>query len=66
MLSLSRCYVVPTYLVFGMAASYLNLVTAHRRPLRLLVCWDRWHITRLAAGSAALFTICVLFVKVFA
>lgn len=54
--SLSRCYVVPTYLMFGACAAYLNLVWIHTRSGEPLVIWDRGHAIRLAAASATAFS----------
>ena len=66
LLTLSRCYVVPTYLIIGIGAVYLNLAGALGSPRRLLVWWDRRHVQQLAAGSATLFVSLFVFVKVFA
>ena len=52
--TLSRCYVVPTYLVFGTAAAYLALWQQHVNQGRLLVWFDRVHLTRLIGSSLAL------------
>ena len=53
--SLSRAYVVSTYLMLGTQVAYLNLASAHLHPRRLLVSWDRGHLWRLAACSAMVF-----------
>lgn len=53
--SLSRCYVVPTYLVFGTCAAYLNLVWIHTESGEPLVVWDRFHLFRLVSASACTF-----------
>ena len=55
MMSLSRCYVVPTYMVAAIGAVYVNLVRAHVKPVSLLVRWDLTNVIRLATSSAALF-----------
>ena len=54
--SLSRCYVVPTYLLIGSCAAYLNLVWIHTASGEPLVIWNRLHAVRLSVASAAAFT----------
>lgn len=65
MFSLSRCYVVPTYLVFGMVTAYVNLVRTQLYPRRLLAAWDQQHVTHLVAGSGALLAGLFVFVRIF-
>lgn len=55
MMSLSRPYVVPTFLVLGVAAAYLNLVWIHTPQGQPLVLWGRKQFWRLAGASAATF-----------
>lgn len=55
MLSLSRCYVAPTYMVLGLCATYCNLVAIYSEPAEPLVVMDRWQLIRLIAASAACF-----------
>ncbi len=62
--SLSRAYVVSTYLMLGTQVAYMNLASAHLHPRRLLVSWDREHLWRLAACSAAVFVAFNVFVVV--
>ena len=59
-MSLSRCYVVPTYLILGIAASYLNLVWIYTESGEPLVIWNRGHAMRLGIASAT--TFCGLYV----
>ena len=66
MLSLSRCYVIPTYMIIGIAAAYVRLVRWRSSPPQNLVQWDSRHIVRLAAGSAALFVFLFVFTITFA
>lgn len=66
LMSLSRCYVVPTYMIIGITAAYLNLVGISLRPPQLLVWWDKKHVIRLASGSMMLFAAFYVFVNVFA
>lgn len=54
--SLSRCYVVPTYLVLGTCAAYLNLVWIHADSGEPLVIWNRGHFFRLFSASACAFS----------
>lgn len=65
MLSLSRCYVVPTYLVIGLSAVYLEMGARQTVPPRPLMCWDRRHCIKLLTSSAAAFACFFLVVKVF-
>ncbi len=62
--SLSRAYVVSTYLMLGTQVAYMNLASAHLHTRRLLVSWDRGHLWRLAACSAAVFLAFNVFVVV--
>jgi hypothetical protein len=54
--SLSRCYVVPTYLLIGGCAAYLNLVWIHTESGEPIVIWNRGHAARLAVASATAFS----------
>ncbi len=54
--SLSRCYVVPTYLIFGICAAYLNLIWIHTESGEPLVIWNRVHLIRLVSASACAFS----------
>jgi hypothetical protein len=63
--TLSRCYVVPTYLIVGLGAAYTTLMNGQLRPPRFLVVWDRLHVQKLLAGSAAVFVGLHVFVKLF-
>ena len=53
--SLSRCYVVPMFLVLGICAAYLNLVWIHTRSGEPLVIWNRGYLFRLYSASACAF-----------
>lgn len=64
--SLSRCYVVPTYLVFGTCAAFLNLVWIHTASGEPLVIWNRGHAIRLSVASATAFTGLYLFTAIMA
>jgi hypothetical protein len=55
MLSLSRPYVVPTFMVIGIAAAYGNLVWIHTQSGRPLVLWNVKQFWSLASASAAVF-----------
>lgn len=66
MFSLSRCYIVPTYLVLGLMAAYANLVWIHTDACRPLVIWNRRQAVRLFAASAAVFVGLYVFTLVFA
>lgn len=63
--SLSRCYVVPQYMIFGLAASYINLAGIHMVPPRLLVVWDSRHVRQLIGGGIGLLILLFIFVKIF-
>lgn len=65
MFSLSRCYVVPTFLVVGMCAAYLNLAWIHTPAGRPLVIWNQRQFLRLVGASAATFVGLYVFTLVF-
>ena len=46
--SLSRAYVVSTYLMLGIQVAYANLAGLHLQPRRLLATWDRGHLVRFS------------------
>jgi len=54
LMSLSRCYVVPTYLVLGLVSAYVAVLGRQPGCSRTLVAWDRAHAARLVAASTAL------------
>lgn len=62
--SLSRSYIVSTYLMLGTQVAYVNLAGAHLQPRRLLSAWDRGHLIRLSACSAVVFLAFNVFVLV--
>ena len=64
--SLSRCYVVPTYLLIGLCAAYLNLVWIHTESGEPLVIWNRGHAVRLCAASAMAFSGLYVFTAIMA
>lgn len=66
MLSLSRCYVMPTFLTFGTVAAYLNLAGYYLHARRPLVVWNRELLLRLSGCSAVALVGLFVFVKVFA
>lgn len=66
MLSLSRCYVMPTFLTFGLVASYLNLAGYYLHARQPLVVWNRQTAFRLGGCSAVALVGLFMFVKVFA
>jgi hypothetical protein len=66
MFSLSRCYIVPTFLVLGMSASYLNLCWIHTADFKPLIVWNRFQALRMTCASAALFVSLYLFTVIFA
>lgn len=66
MFSLSRCYVVPTYMVIGMAASFIALAGPHLTRACWLIAWNKEHIQKLLVSSACLLVFLYVFVKVFA
>jgi hypothetical protein len=66
LLSLSRCYVVPTYLALALPTAYLNLAAHGLVPQRVFLLWDRLHVAKLTVSSAACLLGIFAFVKVFA
>ena len=66
MLSLSRCYVVPTYMVIGLMAVYVEMLGKQTTPPRPLLTWSQSSVTRLTAASGMFFAAIVVFVRVMA
>lgn len=66
MMSLSRCYVVPTYMVVGVSAAYLNLAGASLAKPTPLIYWNKKHLIRLIGVSLGLFIAFFVFVRIFA
>jgi len=64
--SLSRCYVVPTYMVIGMSSTFIALAGPQLRQACWLVAWDKVHVQKLVFYSACLLAFLYVFVKVFA
>lgn len=64
--SLSRCYVVPTYMVIGMAACFIALAGPQLTNACWLVAWNRQHVQKLVISSIGLLSFLYVFVKVFA
>jgi hypothetical protein len=64
MLSLSRCYVVSTYIALGLVAAYLNIVTARQGPV--LPAFDRRLCARLGFASVVFLAATYAFVRTFA
>ncbi len=64
MITLTRCYVEPTYLVIGLAAAFLELAVT-RRPLPRLR-FNYALVSRLATASMGLLAAAYVFVRVFA
>ncbi len=65
MMSLSRCYIVPTFLILGMASAYLNLSWIHTPRPRPLAIWNSAQLLRLTAASAATFMSLYVFTMIF-
>ena len=55
MFSLSRCYIVPTFLILGTASAYLNLCWIHTPGSRPLALWNKALLFRLTVASAFTF-----------
>lgn len=66
MMSLSRCYVVPTYMVAGVCAAYLNLAGASLARPTPLVYWNKQHVIYLIGVSMGMFIAFLIFVRIFA
>lgn len=66
LLTLSRTYVVPTFMILGFAAAYLNYAAMLVRPSAVLLYWDRRSVTQLVLASGTTFMAFYLFVYVFA
>ncbi len=63
-MSLSRCYVVPTYLMLGTMAAYLNLVWIHTESGQPLVIMNKGHAVRLGIASGMAFSGLYLFTAI--
>jgi O-antigen ligase len=63
---LSRCYVVPTYMILGVAACFIHLAEQRLRRPRFVTLWDSHHVVRLVGASAATLAFFFVFVRVFA
>ncbi|WP_232098608.1 O-antigen ligase family protein [Gimesia aquarii] len=66
MMSLSRCYVVPTYMIVGVSAVYLNLAGASLAKPTPVIYWNKQHLVRLIGVSFALLIAFFIFVRIFA
>ncbi|MEX2119543.1 MAG: O-antigen ligase family protein [Pirellulales bacterium] len=64
MLSLSRAYIAPTYLILGLATAYLGMMSAEPRPEPLR--FDRRLLSRLALASVAFLACTYVFIRLFA
>lgn len=64
-MSLSRAYVTPTFLVFGMMATYLRMIGSRLKPVRPVLAIDTRTVWQWWAGSAAMFVGLWLFIKIF-
>ncbi|MCX7408261.1 MAG: hypothetical protein NTZ32_09270 [Planctomycetales bacterium] len=65
-MSLSRCYVVPTYLLLGTMAAYLNLVWIHTESGQPLVIMNKGHAVRLGIASGMAFSGLYVFTAIMA
>ena len=63
--ALSRCYTPATYMVFGTAAAYLNIVGYRLNPPRPIVRLSNWTISLCVAYGLALLLATFVFVKIF-
>ncbi len=66
MYSLSRCYVPPTYMVAGLAASYINLIGFYRPNPKPLLRLSPRVMKPWLAGSVGLLMVTYVFVRLFA
>ena len=66
MMSLSRCYVVPTYMIVGVSAAYLNLAGASLARPMPLVYWNKQHLIWLTGVSISMLVAIAIFVRIFA
>lgn len=66
MMSLSRCYVVPTYMIVGVSAAYLNLAGASLARPTPIVYWNKQHQLWLIGISVGMLISIAIFVRIFA
>lgn len=62
--SLSRCYVVPTYLLLAIMTSYVSLADRLSFTREPRIVWDMHRFKQLVAGSSCLLTGLFIFVRV--
>lgn len=66
MLSLSRAYVVPTYMIIGIASAYFSVCNRQFTPARALLYWNGRLVQRLCLASLGFFAMIYVFVIVIA
>jgi hypothetical protein len=66
LLTLSRCYVVPTYIVLGTIAVFINLSRNRLNKGRSVIVWNQENVLRLLGGSGAMLGGLLIFVRMFA
>tara|TARA_R110002095_G_scaffold203245_1_gene185072 strand:+ start:3460 stop:4944 length:1485 start_codon:yes stop_codon:yes gene_type:complete len=66
MMSLSRCYVVPTYMIVGVSAAYLNLAGASLAKPTPVIYWNKQHLIYLVGVSFGMLIAFFVFVRIFA
>ncbi|MBM81516.1 MAG: polymerase [Planctomycetaceae bacterium] len=66
LLSLSRCYVPPTFLIIGIQAAFLNYVSFTLRPMQPLLYWDKRLFWILTIASFGLWWFLYFFILFFA
>jgi len=63
---LSRGYVVPTYMILGLATCYIQLAEQRLRPPRHVTYWDTPHVVRMVSVSGAMLVFLFIFVRLLA
>jgi O-antigen ligase len=66
MLSLTRNYILPTYLIPAVTAAYLRLAAADARVPLPLPRVDAWHVRRMLAIGAGFLGVTYVYIRLFA
>ena len=63
MTSLSRAYIAPTYMVFGVAAAYLNIASTTMKNPKVFIVFNSRTLRILCAASITFFVLMYVFIR---